>query len=310
MTTNNNIMKEKNAYSEAQQILYKTEGVTPISKFVKLSEEIQNIHYLEIGEGDPLILIHGGGGNSDQWANIIKHLKSKHKLYIVDRPGCGLSGSFNYRGIDFKEHCITFIKLFMDSLNISVANFAANSMGGYWATLFALKHPNKVKKIVFLGAPAGYDLKLPFFLRLLGTRGVNNFLWSTIAKPSLKGTKELYKMLLVADSSKLSNEFINCSYLASILPAYKLGWLTLLENISTLKGFRKDYFIANDVRLIKNPTLFLWGDKDAFQSAIEGEKISKTMQTSSFDIIGDAGHLPWLDQPELCSAKMNGFFKD
>jgi pimeloyl-ACP methyl ester carboxylesterase len=296
-----------NKYKEAQQKLYEREGVSPVSKFIKTNGVVKNVHYLEVGQGKPLILIHGGGGNTDQWINMIKHLQSDFKLFIVDRPGCGLTDAFNYRGVDFKEHCVEFIRSFMEALNLSTANFAANSMGGYWTALFAMKHPEKINKIVFLGAPAGLDLKLPFFLRLLGVRGINNFLWATVAKPSFKGTRKLYEMLLVADANKLSDEYINCGYLSSILPTYKLGWLTLLENIATMRGFRKNYFIGNEIHRVTNPTLFLWGDKDAFQSADEGEKISKTISSSKFISVKNAGHLPWLDQPEFCVTEMTKF---
>lgn len=300
-------MNNINIYKEAQLKLYEKEGVSPVSKFITTNGVVKNVHYLEVGQGKPLVLIHGGGGNTDQWINLIKYLQSNFKVYIVDRPGCGLTDAFDYRGVDFKQHCVSFINSFMEALNISRADFAANSMGGYWLSLFAMKYPEKINKIVFLGAPAGLDLKLPFFLRLLGVRGVNDFLWATVAKPSIKGTRKLYEMLLVADANKLSDEYIHCGYLSSILPSYKLGWLTMLENIATMSGFRKDYYIGNSMDKLSNSTLFLWGDKDAFQSAVEGEEIAKTMKLSKFIQVNDAGHLPWLDQPEFCASEMTKF---
>lgn len=307
MTT---IIDEENQlkkYKESQKKLFESEGVSPVSKFVTLDEVVSKVHYLEVGQGKPLILIHGGGGDTNQWINMIKHLQSNFRLLIVDRPGSGLTDSFNYRGVDFKDHCTLFIKSFMEALNIPNADFAANSMGGYWIALFAMKHPEKVNKIIFLGAPAGLDSRLPFFLRLLGVRGINNFLWSTIAKPSLKGTKKLYEMLLVADIGNLSQEYIECGYYSSILPSYKTAWLTLLENISTMKGFRKNYYIGDKMNKISNSVLFLWGDQDAFQSAAEGEKISRKMKMSEFIQVHNAGHLPWLDQPEFCTNKIIRF---
>ncbi len=300
-------MNISDRYKEAQQLFYKKEGVSPVSKYVKLDGGVKNVHYLEVGQGKPLILIHGGGGNTDQWVNIIRHLQSEFKLYIVDRPGCGLTDPFNYRGVDYKEHCVSFLAAFMDALNIPKADFAANSMGAYWTALLAIEHPEKVNKLVFLGAPAGLALELPFFLRLLGVRGVNDLLWATIAKPSLAGTKKLHEMLLVACSQKLSEEYLSCSYLGSILPHYKIGWLTMLENITTLRGFRKDYFIGDKIHNILNSTLFLWGDKDAFQGSAHGEKIAKQMKSSDFIALENAGHLPWLDQPEICASAMSKF---
>lgn len=294
-------------YKSAQQKLYAKEGVSPVSKFVTTNGVVKNVHYLQVGRGKPLIMVHGGGGNTDQWVNMIRHLQDHYTLYIVDRPGYGLTDAFNYRGVDFPAHCVAFLRSFMEALGISNADFAANSMGGYWVSLFAMKHPEMVNKIVFLGAPAGLDLKLPFFLRLLGTRGINDFLWATIAKPSLKGTRQLYQMLLVADAGRLSEEYIECGYIASILPTYKEGWLTLLESITTLSGFRRSYFIGDKMFNVKQQVLFLWGAKDAFQSTEEGEQIASTMPAAKYITVPDAGHLPWLDQPAYCAEEMIKF---
>ena len=82
-------------------------------------------------------------------------------------------------------------------------------MGGMWSILFAIEQAAHVNKIVLLEAPAGiYNEKLPFFIKLLGVKRLNKFLYATIAKPSVKGTRQLYKQILVADSSKLSEQYM------------------------------------------------------------------------------------------------------
>lgn len=303
-------MNPTETYKASQQKFYAKEGVEPQSKFLTISGPVKKVHYLEVGEGQPLILLHGGGGNTDQWVNLIKHLEKDFRLIIVDRPGCGLTDPINYRGVDYRSHCVDFILGVMNALGLKQADFAANSMGGYWTALFAMKNPEKVGKIVFLGAPAGLDMKLPFFLKLLGVRGLNDFLWATMAKPSLKGTRKLYEMLLVADASRLSDEYIEVGYRGSILPAYKTGWLTLLETISTMSGFRKDLFIGKEIGQLSVPSLFLWGDKDAFQSPAEGKDVVKSVANHQFTIVPDAGHLPWLDQPVFCSTRIKEFLAE
>jgi len=295
-------------YLDSQIKHFAQEGVSPLSKFVETQGPVKKVHFLTAGEGSPLILIHGGGGNVDQWTNMIKPLEAHFKLYIVDRPGCGQTDNFDYTGVDLKNHAIEFIKAFMDALGLERAYFAANSMGGMWSTLFAISYPKRVRKLVLLGAPAGiYNRKLPFFLKLLGVKRLNRFLYATIAKPSVKGTRQLYKQLLMADGQKLSDQYIEAGYLGSILPGAINGWLTLLQNISTLSGMKSKYVIRRDLDKLCVQTLLLWGSQDAFNSTSEGLKACKSNSYTKLITVENAGHLPWLDQKEFCSQNLIKF---
>jgi 4,5:9,10-diseco-3-hydroxy-5,9,17-trioxoandrosta-1(10),2-diene-4-oate hydrolase len=296
------------SYLESQARHFESEGVSPKSEFIETSGPVRKVHYLTSGSGSPLILIHGGGGNVDQWTNLIKSLQSHFKLYIIDRPGCGQTDKFDYTGIDLQHHAIDFIKSFMDAAGIQKANLAANSMGGLWSTLFALKYPDYVEKFVLLGAPAGiYDRKLPFFFKLLGVKGLNRFLYATIAKPSIKGTRQLYKQLIVADAEKLSEQLIETGYLGSIIDGAVNSWLSLLENVTTMKGMQSHYLLSGKIDNLKVQTLVLWGDSDAFNTPEEGMEVCKNNNRIEFVKVENAGHLPWLDQRDFCSDRMIKF---
>lgn len=93
--------------------LFDAEGIQPQSKFVATKGPIENIHYLKSGSGEPLILVHGGGDHSSEWFNIIKPLSKHFQLYIVDRPGCGLSDTFDYSDVNLQENSVEFIHLWM-----------------------------------------------------------------------------------------------------------------------------------------------------------------------------------------------------
>ena len=64
---------------------------------------------IEVGEGPPLVLIHGGLGEAGGWAPIMTLLARRFHLYAPDRPGHGLSDPFDYRGIDLFELSATFL---------------------------------------------------------------------------------------------------------------------------------------------------------------------------------------------------------
>ena len=87
-------------YIRTSEKLFANAGIQPQSKFIETDGPVKNVHYYELGSGKPLILIHGGGGHAAQWYPVIKALSDTFHLYILDRPGCGLTDYFDYSGVD------------------------------------------------------------------------------------------------------------------------------------------------------------------------------------------------------------------
>ena len=291
-------------YKKSRRKLFEKFGINPQTNEIATVRPVKKVHYLELGAGRPLIIIHGGGSNSSEWLNILKPLAEHFKLYVVDRPGCGLSGSIDYRGVAFRESAVDFVQSFMDALGLKKAAFLGQSMGGYFSICFAMKYPERVEKLVMVGAPAGMNFWIPFLLRLLGVKGLNRFLFKTVAKPSPKNALFIHKQLLVADVKNLSDAYIEHCYHGQLLPGYKTGFLTMLENVLTARGWRKGLYIGDQLHELKVPVRFIWGDKDAFESFQTGRDKAMAIPDHVFVVVKDAGHSPWLDQPEKCSSKI------
>lgn len=289
-------------FSKSRQILFEKAGIHPQSKLTVSKGPIKKIHYLELGEGKPLILIHGGGSFSGEWINILKPLSEHFHLFVLDRPGCGLSDPFNYRGIDLREHAVEFIRSFMDSVGLKKALIMGQSMGGYFSICFALQYPERVEKLLLIGAPAGMNYWIPYVLRLLGTKGINNILARTVAKPSIKSIINIHKQIIVHDVSKLSDDYLNHVYYSKLLPGTTQSFLSLLENVLTLKGWKKKYYIGDKLNQIKSPVRFIWGEHDAFENPESGKEKTKTIEDIQFEVVKNAGHSAWLDQPKKCTS--------
>ena len=159
METSSNIIKE---YKSSLARLFALEGLSPFSNYVVTNGPVRRIHYIEAGKGEPLILIHGGGGNNSHWYNLVKSLQNRFHLFLVDRPGCGLTGPFCYQDVDMIWHPVDFIKSFLDAMGLEKISFLSNSMGGYFTVRFALEFPERINRIVLAGAPAGMGNKTPF----------------------------------------------------------------------------------------------------------------------------------------------------
>ena len=90
-----------------------------------------------------------------QFAPLLGGLQGSLRCFAPDRPGCGLTDKIDYVGVPFRQHAVDFVKSLVDELHLPKAAIAGNSMGGYWALVFALAAPERVTKLVLLGGVAG-----------------------------------------------------------------------------------------------------------------------------------------------------------
>ena len=84
-------MDVQSKYLETRAQLFELVGVESESLFVESDGPVSKIHYLKLGSGDPLVLVHGGFGLSSDYYSLLKPLAEKFTLYVPDRSGHGLS---------------------------------------------------------------------------------------------------------------------------------------------------------------------------------------------------------------------------
>lgn len=279
------------------------------SRYINLPEPPVRVHLLEAGMGETVILIHRSGGVAVGWLPLLSALEAHFHIIAPDNPGSGLSDKRSYRGVDLRGYAVEFLKSLMDSLGVSKAAFVGNSIGGYFSLLFAIAYPERVSKIVVVGAMPGIDKSIPKFIRLLGTRGINRLLHATVLTSSLESTRELFRRILVANLIKVPPLYLQCAYLSRVIPGADLSWLTMLEQLVTFRGLRKKYLISDEMPRIKQPVLFLWGENDWFAPPSVGERACRILPKGRIEVLHDAGHLPWLDQPESSAELVVQFLK-
>jgi pimeloyl-ACP methyl ester carboxylesterase len=107
------------------------------------------IHYLEAGEGEPILLIHGFPTSSHLWRNVIPELAKTHRAIAIDLPGYGLSD----KPLDVKYDFAFFEEVlegFLDALDIHDTDLAVHHLGGLIGLFWAVRHPRRVKQLVLL----------------------------------------------------------------------------------------------------------------------------------------------------------------
>jgi haloalkane dehalogenase len=105
------------------------------------------IHYIEEGEGDPILFIHGIPTSSYVWRNIIPHLKALGRCIAPDLIGFGKSSKPD---IDYSlsDHC-RYLAAFIEKLNLNKIILVVHGFGSIIGLNYAMKHPERFKGIVF-----------------------------------------------------------------------------------------------------------------------------------------------------------------
>jgi len=290
------------AYLDTSRQLFQSVGLTIQTHFQFLKSPVKQVHYYEAGNGMPLLLLHGGGGNAADWYSLAPYLADRYRLLLVNRPGCGLTDFFDYQRsqVNLFEHAAAFVRNFLDSLGIETIAIVANSMGGLFALSFAAAYPHRVTRLVLIGHPAGGTRSIPFLPRLLALRGINQVLLYFIRKSGIKGTKDFYQKLLVADIAHLPEIYWENTENAQAIPGIWESFLSLLEHCVGLNGFQTRYLIHRFLQSLSQPVTFIVGENDRWDTIENARHLASGMANATVKIVEDAGHLPWLDQPAQC----------
>ena len=262
----------------------------------------------ELGEGPPLLLVHGGGDGAFDWVPILSALARNRRVLVVDRPGHGLADPFDYTGVDLLDHGRTFLRDILDALDLPAVDIAANSIGGLLAVAFTLEMPERVSRLVLVGAPVGVARDAPLVLRLMSLPLVGQALGRLMMRnPTRDGSRKFWGLIQVAHPERLEDVLLDVDVAHTRRNLDSI--LSLIRCVG--RGIRGGQLVLGDSwQTLKVPTLFLGGERDVFvrpkfekalQAIAEGNSNVRLLRTP------DAGHLPWLDEPELVVAEIERF---
>ena len=242
-----------------------------------------SIAYLEGGEGETVVLIHGFGAEKDFWTPLSKYLTGKFHLIIPDLPGSGESVKRNDMSYDVRSQAER-VHLFLKKINAGKVFIAGNSLGGNIAGIFASMYPDEVTGLGLMNtagiiAPEKSDL-----IKSL-ENGVN---------PLIVNSVEDYDRLL---------EF------GFFRPPYIPGFIKKLLAEEAVKNRpynekvwadinRKPAMLQEHLSRLEMPVLIIWGDKDRIIDVSSVQVLEKNLKHYRTHILKDCGHGPMLERPE------------
>ncbi len=242
-------------------------------------------------EGTPLVLLHGLGGSSANWALLAPRLAERRRVVLVDLPGHGRSGPLPAApGIGAYADRIA---LLLERLSLGEVVAVGHSLGGLVALRLAARHPDAVSGLV-LAAPAGIgsgtraaERALAFVGWVQPGRRISRH-WQSVARSgSLK--RMVFGPWFAADPEALHPDAVEAL----------LGELDL--HTDTRSASRA--LTADDPRLdlhdVRCPALVLWGAEDRQLPVDDAFDYARRLR-APLRVIADCGHLPIVERPDAC----------
>ena len=251
-----------------------------------LSVGSREIFLSEIGEGYPVLMLHGGGAGASGLSNYSRNIEAlarQFRVLVVDMPGYGRSSKGLNRKDPFGDLADSMLSL-LDALDIQTAHVIGNSLGGACALRMALEAPSRTSALVLMG-PGGVNTT-----RSLPTKGLNAlFRFYDGEGPTREKIAHFIRDYLVYDGSQVSDEMIEERYQSSIDPEVVAA--PPLRRPSGIPNFRALDF-TRDPRLdhCQIPTLVLWGVEDKVNRPSGAEALLRRMPNCDLYLFSKAGH--------------------
>ena len=265
-----------------------------------------NLHYIEAGQGDPLVLVHGFPQHSYMWQRIMPALAERYRVVAIDQRGMGGS-TITRDGYDKRSLAYDLAAL-CDALNLHQINLVGYDLGGGTAYAFASEWPARVRRLAVLEyAPPGYGYEY-------GMQPVRN--WQSWQLAFFTQPDVAVQFIQGRERELLSWYFWHWSHNPDAIgPEDFERYVRELQKPGALRaGFEHFAAVFDDTEqvrayaksLLPMPVLALGGERGA---ASFGEQAFQRLATSvEGHVIAGAGH--WLvdEQPELLTQHLMQFF--
>jgi pimeloyl-ACP methyl ester carboxylesterase len=245
-----------------------------------------DVLYYTAGHGEPLVVIHGGGGDARTWWRNIAVLAEKYTVYAPDLPGFG--GSQPLSGNYYIPELSEFIAKFAANLGLEKFNLVGHSLGGGIALNFALKWPDKITKLVLVSSLC-LGREIAFWVRLFSLPAIISS-FGAIFMTVLKGVKWIVKQLNPA---------------GLVMPLSPAA-MTVGGSITT---FRQQTLVLEQyLPEVKMPTLLIWGSRDPIVPVMQAYRAAKVIPDCRVEVFQNRGHNVHRDELKKFSNLLTGFF--
>src|SRR4051794_37838323 len=259
------------------------------------------VNYVEMGEGSPLVFIHGLSGCWQNWLENIPFFARSHRVIAMDLPGFG-SSELPQEEISIPGYG-RFVDSFLEDIGVERAALVGNSMGGFIAAETAIEVPHRVERLVLVSAAGGLPIRAREKLGLGAFRVSAPLTSAFIARRArvMRRPRLRAGMLLtvVRYPSRISPELV----WEVSSGAGKPGFVSALTALA-------DYDFRDRLPNIEDPTLIVWGRNDQIVP-VKGADVYESLIPGARKVIFErTGHVPMLERPSRFNKLVEEFLAE
>lgn len=271
------------------------------SKFFSINNH--QMHYIDEGNGETILFVHGTPSWSFDFRNVIKKLKSSYRCIAIDHIGFGLSDKPKDYDYSVINHSRTLEKFILEK-DLTDITLVVHDFGGPIGLHVALQHPEKIKRLVILNSWMWSSAQEPEFIRF--SKILKNPLLPLLYRyqnfsprfllPDSFGDTKLSKKLLSQFTKPFRNKNERNGPLAFVYSLLKdQDWFEGLWN-------KKE-------KINQKPTLFIWGMKDKFITSKYLTKFQLGFKNQETLKLETCGHFPQEEHPEEVASSIDRLIK-
>ena len=244
-------------------------------------KEQNKFKFIEVGEGEPLVLLHGLFGALSNFKDLIEYFKQHYKVVVPMLPLFDLDILHTSVGGLAK-----YVHKFLEARDYKNIHLLGNSLGGHVALVYLLKHPERIKSLILTGSSGLFESGMG---DTYPKRGDYEYIRKktevTFYDPKM-ATKEL-----VDEVFSITNNRIR------VIKIIALAKSAIRNNL------------GDELNNIKQPTLLIWGNNDTVTPPFVAKEFQKLIPNSELHFIDKCGHAPMMEVPDEFNTILHKFLK-
>jgi pimeloyl-ACP methyl ester carboxylesterase len=260
------------------------------------------LNYVEIGSGEPVVLVHGLGGCWQSWLENMPHLSRTHRVIAPDLPGFGESPMPGFE-ITIEAYGKVLSRL-LEELETGPVSLVGNSMGGFISSEVVVSEPNRVQRLALVSAAGVSHARM--YQRPAETMGR---MARAAAPLALR-----YRERALQRPGIRHRVFRNLFYKPTAMRPELIWEITqrgihspaLVAAIRALSG----YDILDRLEDVEIPALIVWGQDDYVVPANDALEFARLIPHARLEIFNRCGHLPMAERPVRFNRLLDQFLAE
>ena len=244
-------------------------------------KQLDKFRYLQEGEGEPLVLLHGLFGAMSNFAHLIEYFRQYNRVIVPILPLLEMDILHTSVGGLAK-----FVHRFLEAKDLSEVHLLGNSLGGHVALVHTIKHPERIRSLILTGSSGLFE----------------NGMGDSYPKRGDRDYIRKKTELTFYDPKTATEELVDEVY------SITNNRLKAIKIIALAKSAIRNN-LGEELNQIKLPTLLIWGNNDTITPPFVAREFNKLIPNSELYFIDKCGHAPMMEVPDEFNSILHKFLK-